>query len=97
MLLMSHGVFHKLCAHSPYGGNSHYHLAALCLLNDVLIKEVDMLGIDDPQIWIAYLLCILSTIFCIIYGISRWNKGDEPVYPEDKRWLEDEKEVENNL
>lgn len=32
-----------------------------------------MFGIDDPQIWIAYLLCVLSVIGCMIYGIVHWN------------------------
>ncbi len=36
-----------------------------------------MLGIDDPWIWGVYLLCILSTILCISYGIVNWNKGEE--------------------
>ena len=56
-----------------------------------------MLGIDDPQIWLAYLLSILSAIACIIYGVMNWNKGDEPVSPEDKKWVKDEKEIESAL
>jgi len=56
-----------------------------------------MLGLDDPQVALAYLACILSAVFCIVYGILNWNKGDEPVRPEDKRWLEDEKVVEGEL
>ncbi|WP_370572831.1 symporter small accessory protein [Methanomethylovorans sp.] len=32
-----------------------------------------MLGIDDPQIWLAYLLCIGSALGCIIYGLVHWN------------------------
>ena len=36
-----------------------------------------MLGIDDPQIWIAYLLCFLSAMGCILYGIIHWNDGKE--------------------
>ncbi|MDW7732080.1 MAG: hypothetical protein SCH66_06590 [Methanolobus sp.] len=36
-----------------------------------------MLGIDDPQIWIAYVLCFLSAIGCIIYGALKWNEGQE--------------------
>jgi len=36
-----------------------------------------MLGIDDPQIWIAYVLCFLSAIACIIYGALKWNDGAE--------------------
>lgn len=35
-----------------------------------------MLGIDDPQIWLAYLLCIVSALGCIIYGIIHWNHKD---------------------
>jgi hypothetical protein len=60
-------------------------------------REVYMFGLDDPQIWSVYLLCILSVLFCIVYGIANWNKGDEPVYPADKQWLKDEKKVEGQL
>ena len=56
-----------------------------------------VLGIDDPQIWSAYLLCILSALFCLVYGLLNWNKGDEPVYSEDKKWVEDEKKVEEKI
>ncbi len=35
-----------------------------------------MLGIDDPQIWIAYILCFISAIGCIIYGAFKWNEED---------------------
>ncbi len=36
-----------------------------------------MLGINDPWIWGVYLLCIFSTLLCVIYGIANWNKGGE--------------------
>ncbi len=36
-----------------------------------------MLGIDDPQIWVVYVLCILSAIGCMIYGALNWNTGAE--------------------
>ncbi|MGB9902816.1 symporter small accessory protein [Methanothrix sp.] len=36
-----------------------------------------MLGIEDPWIWGVYLLCILSTVLCVSYGIANWNKGEE--------------------
>ena len=36
-----------------------------------------MLGIDDPQIRIAYVLCFLSALGCIIYGALKWNDGQE--------------------
>lgn len=56
-----------------------------------------VLGINDPQIWSAYLLCILSALFCIVYGIFNWNKGDEIVHSEDKKWVEDEKRIEDKI
>jgi len=56
-----------------------------------------VLGIEDPGVWSAYLLCILCTLFCVIYGLVNWNKGDEPVHVEDKKWVEDEKIMEDNL
>jgi hypothetical protein len=56
-----------------------------------------MLGIPDPGVWLAYLLCIASVIFCVVYGAANWNKGDEPVYPEDVKWVKDEKEATEKL
>lgn len=56
-----------------------------------------MLGLETPAIWSAYLCCILSTLICIIYGAINWNKGDDQVFPEDKKWLDDEKQVEDTL
>ncbi len=51
-----------------------------------------MLGIADSQVFLAYLLCILSTLLCVVYGFLTWNKGDEPVKPEDVEWAKEEKE-----
>jgi hypothetical protein len=36
-----------------------------------------VLGIDDPWIWGVYLLCILSMLLCVIYGMVNWNRGGE--------------------
>nr|WP_321498114.1 symporter small accessory protein [uncultured Methanolobus sp.] len=33
-----------------------------------------MLGIDDPQIWVAYVLCFISAIGCMVYGALKWNE-----------------------
>jgi hypothetical protein len=33
-----------------------------------------MLGFSGVSIFLAYILCILSTVFCIIYGVVMWNK-----------------------
>ncbi len=56
-----------------------------------------MLGIEDPQVWGAYLLCIASAMFCVVYGLLNWNKGDETVHAEDKKWVESEKTVEEQM
>jgi len=47
-----------------------------------------MLGIDGFGVWLAYLLCILSTLLCIVYGILNWNK------PKD---AEDIKEIDEEI
>jgi hypothetical protein len=36
-----------------------------------------MFGIDDPGIWLAYLLALLCLAFSLWYGISHWNNQDE--------------------
>lgn len=33
-------------------------------------------GVEDPWIWGVFILIILSTLLCIVYGIVNWNKGD---------------------
>lgn len=35
-----------------------------------------MFGIDDPGIWIAYLLSFGCVAFAFWFGITRWNKED---------------------
>ena len=36
-----------------------------------------MFGIEDPGIWLAYLLIIGCVVFSIWYGIVNWNKEDK--------------------
>lgn len=36
-----------------------------------------MFGIDDPGIWMAYLLSFCCVAFAIWFGITRWNKEDD--------------------
>jgi hypothetical protein len=38
--------------------------------------DMKMLGIEDPQIWMAYLLSVASALGCIIYGLMHWNDKD---------------------
>ncbi len=56
-----------------------------------------MLGIKDPLVFWAYLLSILSTIFCLIYGLLRWNRGDEEVEPADRNWADREDKQEEGI
>jgi hypothetical protein len=57
-----------------------------------------MLGFSDPWVLLAYVLSIASSILCVGYGIITWNKGDEPVKPEDVKWAAEEKaEVEEAI
>ena len=56
-----------------------------------------MLGIDDPYVLLAYLLCLASTVLCVIYGLVNWNRHDEEIKEEDVRWAEEEKKVEADL
>ena len=36
-----------------------------------------VLGIDDPQIWLAYLACVFSALGCMVYGVLNWREGKE--------------------
>lgn len=56
-----------------------------------------MLGIEDKYVAVAYLLCIVSTVLCVLYGAVNWNRGDEPMKGEDVQWAADEKKVEEEL
>lgn len=56
-----------------------------------------MLGIDDPWIWGVYLLCILSTLLCVLYGLINWNRGGEEEMmevSEEAAWEAKEEEME---
>ena len=56
-----------------------------------------MFGIEDPRIWLAYLLCILSAALCVVYGLINWNRGDEAVEPADVRWAAKQNKAEQDL
>ena len=36
-----------------------------------------MLGLSGIGVALAYVLTILSTVLCVVYGIVNWNKPDE--------------------
>ena len=50
-----------------------------------LAKEVHMvLGIEDPGVWLAYVLSLACAALCVGYGIIHWNKGlEQPAKPDD--------------
>ncbi|MGB9601978.1 MAG: symporter small accessory protein [Verrucomicrobiia bacterium] len=56
-----------------------------------------MLGISDTYVAAAYLLCIASTILCIVYSILTRNDSDDVPLEKDIEWEKSEKEIEENL
>ena len=60
-----------------------------------------MLGLGDLSVFAAYILCILSAVLCIVYGVVNWNRGGEDVGPEaaaeEARWDAEEKKIEEEL
>lgn len=56
-----------------------------------------MLGIDDPWILGVYLLCIASTLLCVIYGLINWNRGAETEkneIAEEMAWESEEEKMQ---
>jgi len=61
---------------------------------------VILLGIDDPGIVSVYLLCILSMLLCVIYGLLNWNKEgetEEEEISEELDWEKKEEEMEEKM
>ena len=56
-----------------------------------------MLGLADGWVAAAYILCLLSSLLCVVYGIVNWNKGDEPVSDADRQWAKEEDKLEEEL
>jgi hypothetical protein len=57
-----------------------------------------MLGIKDPWVAAPYILCLLSALLCVVWGILKWNKDDsEEPEEEIRHWAEEEERVENEL
>lgn len=56
-----------------------------------------MLGIEDKGVVAAYLLCIASTVLCVLYGLINWNRGDDSVEPDDVKWAVEEQKVEEKI
>jgi hypothetical protein len=59
-----------------------------------------MMGIDDPGVYLGYLLTILGLIACVVYGIINWNKGMEKDITEiqkDIEWEEKDEQIKSEI
>ncbi len=58
-----------------------------------------MLGLEGIGVPMGFVLTIMSTILCIVYGVKNWNKGyiTEEELIQEKKWKEEEKKVEETL
>ncbi len=56
-----------------------------------------MMGMGDPWVAAAYILCILSSLACIIYGALNWNRGGDMVDADDQTWAKDEDKFEEEF
>ena len=56
-----------------------------------------LLGLADGWVALAYILSLLCSLLCVVYGVINWNKGDEPVREEDRHWAEEEDKISEEL
>lgn len=59
-----------------------------------------MLGFNDFFIFLAYILCVLSMVLCVVYGAVNWNKGlqeEQSQIQEEKEWEKGEEELNKEL
>lgn len=56
-----------------------------------------MIGISDIYVALAYILCIASTILCIVYSIMKRNETDESTSEKDIQWEKSDKQIEETL
>jgi len=58
-----------------------------------------MLGIEDPWVVTAFILCMISALLCLVWGIVKWNLDDPEDESEEeiKQWAKEEDRVEEEL
>ncbi len=56
-----------------------------------------MLGMGDSWVALAFVLCVLSSLLCVVYGVLNWNKGEEPPQQEDAKWAAEEDKLEEEI
>lgn len=58
----------------------------------------EILGIPDLWVSMSIILSLLATIFCVVYGILGWNKGDESESADEiKEWVEEDDKIEEEF
>ena len=56
-----------------------------------------MFGLTDFWIGLVYVLCLLSTLLCVIYGIIHWNHDGEADPAAEWQWEFEEERIEEQL
>ena len=56
-----------------------------------------MLGIDSIAVWLAGLISLAATLFCLGYGLLAGRRERAAEVPEDRIWLEEEREMEEGI
>jgi len=58
-----------------------------------------MLGFHNFTIALVYILCIASSLLCVVYGGLNWNRGGEkPIEPSKViKWEKEEEKLEEDL
>ena len=54
------------------------------------------MGFADGSITLVYVLCILSALMCVVYGLVNWNRGAEEEaaqIAEEAGWEAKEEEI----
>lgn len=54
-----------------------------------------MLGLSGVAVPLGFIMCILSTLLCVVYGVKNWNKGyiQEEELQKEEVWKDEEKNV----
>lgn len=58
-----------------------------------------MLGLGDFSVSLVFILLILSTLLCVVYGAINWNNDGEESSLQDEadKWEKEEKTIEDGL
>ena len=59
-----------------------------------------MFGIPDISVSLAYLILLISTAGCVVYGVFFWNRGTDPGAEEllqEQTWFEEERKLDSEI